>query len=183
MPKNALDNPLVLPILGLLVEQPRHAYAVFAELRRRYEYLDVRNATVYTLVGTLTEAGWIEAAGSREQATLKATRSGAAALAERVTAALREADLAGGPAFLTALAYLAILPREVAVGVLRGRVARLRAERQRVAEVIRGADLAEIYMIEAHFLVARLRHDADWLSRIAGRLESGALRWPHHSRT
>ena len=36
MPKSALDNPLILPILGLLVERPRHPYAVFAELRRRF---------------------------------------------------------------------------------------------------------------------------------------------------
>src|SRR3954449_8906196 len=102
MPKNALDNPLVLPILGLLIEQPRHAYAVFAELRRRYEYLDVLNATVYTLVRTLTEAGWIEADGTGRQSDLRATREGAVALAERVATQLRETDLTGGPAFMTA---------------------------------------------------------------------------------
>src|ERR1700730_18082051 len=34
----------------LLVERPRHSYAVFTELRRRYVYLHVRNATVYALL-------------------------------------------------------------------------------------------------------------------------------------
>jgi hypothetical protein len=167
VPKNALDNPLVLPILGLLVERPRHAYAV---------YLEVRNATVYTLLGTLTEAGWIEPTGT---ADLRTTRAGGAALADRVAAQLRDADLAGGPAFMTALAYLGILPRDLAVTVLRERVGRLRAERQRLAHAVRGADVAEIHMIEAHYLVARLRHDADWLARLAGRVESGTVTWPH----
>ncbi len=178
MPKNALDNPLVLPILGLLVEQPRHAYAVFAELRGRYEYLDVRNATVYTLLGTLTDAGWIESAGTGRQSTIRATRAGAAALADRVAAQLREADLAGGPAFMTALAYLGILSRDLAVTVLRERVGLLRAERQRLATAVRDAGVAELHMIEAHYLLARLRHDADWLTRVANRAESGALAWP-----
>ena len=70
MPKNALDNPLVLPILGLLVEQPRHAYAVFSEVRSRYGYLEVRNATVYTLLDRLTAEGWVA-----DRAGPSATRS------------------------------------------------------------------------------------------------------------
>ena len=81
MPKSALDNPLILPILGLLVERPRHPYAVFAGLRRRYPYLHVRNATVYTLLDTLKAVRWIEAREDAGHESLHATGSGAAALA------------------------------------------------------------------------------------------------------
>jgi len=183
VPKNALDNPLVLPILGLLVEQPRHAYAVFAELRRRYEYLDVRNATVYTLLGSLTEAGWIEAEGADRQSTVRATASGAAALADRVAAQLREADLTGGPAFMTAFAYLGILPRDLAAAVLRERVDRMRARQQALAQVIRDADTAEIHMIEVHYLTDRLDHDVAWLTRITDRVEAGDLAPPQPGTT
>jgi DNA-binding PadR family transcriptional regulator len=179
MPKNALDNPLVLPILGVLVEQPRHAYAVFAELRRRYGYLDVHNATVYTLLSSLSEVGWIDTDGTGRQSAVRVTRSGTAALADRVATQLRGADLAGGPAFMTALAYLGILPRDLALTVLRERVGRLKSERQRLADAVRTAAVTEIHMIEAHYLLARLSHDANWLSRIASRVESGDLAWPH----
>jgi DNA-binding PadR family transcriptional regulator len=183
VPKNALDNPLVLPILGLLVEQPRHAYAVFAELRHRYEYLDVRNATVYTLLGTLTEAGWIATDASGRQAELRTTRTGAAALADRVATQLRETDLTGGPAFMTALAYLGILPRDRAVAVLRERIDRIRTQRQLLAEAIRSADLPEVHMMEIHYLTARLSHDARWLTRTASRVEAGDLDWPSSAGT
>lgn len=181
MPKNALDNPLVLPILGLLVEQPRHAYAVFAELRRRYEYLDVRNATVYTLLETLAGAGWIEADDTGRQPGLHATGTGTAELSHRVATQLRETDLTGGPAFMTALAYLGILPRDRAVAVLRERVDRIRTQRQLLADVIRDADISEVHMIEIHYLTARLNHDAKWLTRTASRVEAGELGWPHAS--
>jgi DNA-binding PadR family transcriptional regulator len=179
VPKNALDNPLVLPILGLLIEQPRHAYAVFAELRRRYEYLGVRNATVYTLLETLTEAGWIEADDTGRQPGLHTTSKGTAELSHRVATQLRETDLTGGPAFMTALAYLGILPLDQAVAVLRERVDRIRTQRRLLADVIRDADLPEVHMIEIHYLTARLNHDAKWLTRIASRVEAGELDWPH----
>lgn len=57
----ATDSPLVLPLLGLLLEHPRHQYALLAELRDRYG-LRVRTGSVYTLVGSLRDAGWIEQA-------------------------------------------------------------------------------------------------------------------------
>lgn len=66
-------------ILGMLVERPRHPYAVFAGLRRRYPYLRVRNATVYTLLDTLKAVRWIEARDDAGHEALHATGSGAAA--------------------------------------------------------------------------------------------------------
>jgi DNA-binding PadR family transcriptional regulator len=112
LPKSALDNPLVLPILGLLVEQPRHSDAVFAELRRRYLYLQVRNATVYTLLETLTTVRWIEARQDGDHESWRTTGAGAAALSERVEAEVRSGDLTGGPSYMAALAYLSIMPSE-----------------------------------------------------------------------
>jgi DNA-binding PadR family transcriptional regulator len=110
VPKSALDNPLILPILGLLAERPRHPYAVFAELRRRYPYLQVRNATVYTLLETLRAHQWIEAGPGGDHDALRVTRGGAAALAERVEAEVRGGDLTGGASYMAALAYLSIMP-------------------------------------------------------------------------
>jgi DNA-binding PadR family transcriptional regulator len=178
VPKNALDNPLVLPILGLLVEQPRHPYAVYAELRRRYPYLHVRNATVYTLLTTLETTGWTRPHGGQDRESLTVTEAGAAALARQVRANLETGDLAGGQMFLAALAYLAILPPEVAADVLRTRADRVDEERAHLQETMSTTDALEIHMIEVQYLVNRLDHDATWLRKTAERIETTRLTWP-----
>ncbi|TJZ78596.1 hypothetical protein FCG67_11285 [Rhodococcus oryzae] len=177
MPKNALDNPLVLPILGLLVEQPRHAYALFRELTRRYEYLRVRNATVYTLLDRLTTEGWVTAASENDRAAIAVTEAGVAALAERVQQQLREADLTGGPTFVTALAYLGILQPAEAVTVLEKRVELIRGEVRELEQAAHDPAEPEVHMIEAQYLLSRLRHDVDWLEGTAQRIEAGELSW------
>ena len=136
VPKNALDNPLILPILGLLAEQPRHPYAVFAELRRRYPYLRVRNATVYTLLETLKAARWIETQEDGDREALRATGAGASALGERVDAEVRGGDITGGPSYMTALAYLSIMPPGRAALALDARAAAIAAEARRLQGVL-----------------------------------------------
>ena len=178
MPKSALDNPLVLPILGLLVEQPRHSYAVFAELRRRYLYLQVRNATVYTLLETLKAAHWIEARRDAEHEVLHTTGAGAEALAERVVDEIRSGDLTGGPSYLAALAYLSIMPLGRAAGTLEARATALADETQRIQATLDRAGAAEVHMIEVHYLLARLKHDREWLAATARRIRAGELTWP-----
>ncbi|MCX4098161.1 PadR family transcriptional regulator [Nocardia sp. alder85J] len=179
MPKNALDNPLVLPLLGLLVERPRHAYALFSELRQRYDYLRVRNATVYTLLERLTAEGWIAATEGDERATLTVTESGVATLADQVRRQIGTADPTGGPAFVTALAYLGILPREEAAELLTRRRKLVAAECRRLERILEDISGPEVHMIEAHYLLSRLRHDAGWLDRTARRIRNGDPPWPH----
>lgn len=177
MPTNALANPLVLPILGLLVEQPRHAYAVFAELRHRYEYLAVRNATVYTLLETLTATGWVEATAAGERPVLSTTAAGRAALADKVADQVAHSDLAGGPAFATALAYLGILSREEASRVLQERLLAIREKAETLRRIVDTAEVSELHMIEAHYLLERFDHDASWLERTAERIANGEISW------
>jgi DNA-binding PadR family transcriptional regulator len=183
VPKSALDNPLILPILGLLVEQPRHPYAVFAELRRRYPFLQVRNATVYTLIDSLKALGWIEARDAGEHETLHPTGAGAGALTERVEAEVRGGDLTGGPSSVAALAYLSIMPPERAAEALRARATAIGNEARRLQEALDGTEAAEIHMIEVHYLLSRLRHDMQWLTRTAQRIETGELAWRRAPRT
>ena len=178
MPKNALDNPLILPILGLLAEQPRHPYAVFAELRRRYPYLRVRNATVYTLLESLRAARWIETREDGDHDTLHATGAGAAALGERVDAEVRGGDLTGGPSYMAALAYLSIMPPRRAALALGARAAAVADEARRLQEALDAAGTPEARMIEVHYLLTRLQHDRQWLTATAHRIETGELAWP-----
>jgi DNA-binding PadR family transcriptional regulator len=168
VPQSALDNPLILPMLGLLAEQPRRPYAVFTELRRRYPYLRVRNATVYTLLDTLRGQGWAEPDGT-EPETLRITAAGAAALAERVEREIRGGDLTGGPSSTAALAYLSIMPPARAAAALRARGAAIAREARQLRRVLADTDGFEVHMIEVHYLLARLEHDRQWLGALADR--------------
>lgn len=178
MPTDALRNPLVLPILGLLVEAPRHPYAVFSELRDRYGYLRIRNATVYTLLNRLTEAGWVEPAEEGNDAALTPTKAGTEALAERVTRQIREAGYADGSTFATALAYIGILPAERARELLEERAAEIRAEIERLSQALASTDVPELHMIEVEYLLSSLRQDAAWLTETVRRISEGELSWP-----
>lgn len=180
MPTNALANPLVLPILGLLAERPRHAYALFSELRSRYAYLAVRNATVYTLLNTLVETGWLrprsDGAGRQE---FVLTAAGRRALADRVSHELQDGGLAERSAFLTALAYLAILPPDAAASALQHRADRIRQEETRLAHALEEASgIPELHMIEAHFYREQLYHERAWIDATIRRVRSADLAWP-----
>lgn len=180
MPSSALANPLVLPILGLLAEQPRHAYALFTELRTRYAYAGAANSTVYTLLRSLAEAGWLHTRPpSTGRPEFALTASGRRALAERVDHDLRGGGLADRTAFMTALAYLGILTPGAAAAALQSRADRIGREEERLAQALgAAAGISELHMIETHFYRSQLRHERAWLDTTIQRIGSRALAWP-----
>ncbi|MFI6210134.1 PadR family transcriptional regulator [Streptomyces sp. NPDC051041] len=180
MPTNALANPLVLPILGLAAEQPRHAYALFSELRSRYAYIGVRNSTVYTLLNTLVEAGWLRSEPTdTDRRTFQLTATGRHALAERVEHELRDGALGDRTAFMTALAYLGILAPNDAAAALQSRVDRIRQEEERVeAALDEAGSVPELHMIETHYYRDQLGHERSWLDATVRRIRSNTLAWP-----
>lgn len=181
MPQNALDNRLVLPMLGLLVEHPRHQYALLRDLRERYPFLQAKTSTVYTLVRSLARHRLVDlvaAAAGSERQQVRLTDAGFADFRERVENQLAESDPNIDPKFMIALAYVGVLGPERAAGLLRDRAARLRSDRLALTGSLDRADLQEVRMIEVHFLVSRLRHDAAWLAGLAERIDDGQLDWP-----
>lgn len=180
MPTHALANPLVLPILGLVAEQPRHAYALFSELRSRYAYIGARNSTVYTLLNTLVAAGWLRSKpkGSDREA-FHLTPAGRQALAERVEHELQNGDLGDRTAFMTALAYLGVLDPTDAAAALQGRVDRIHREEERLVGALDQAEsIPELHMIETHYYRDQLEHERSWLAATIHRIRSGSLPWP-----
>lgn len=175
MPLDATRNSLVLPILGLLVEQPAHAYEVTSRLEGRYPHLKTRRSSVVTLLKSLADGGLL-AAGTPEsvanrpaRTTYRPTDAGIALFRARV----REALTASVPAsadFLTAVAYLGILPAAEAIAVLRARAERLRRETPVIPP-----GLPEIQMIEVHYWLRVLDTEITWLTETAERLAGGDL--------
>jgi hypothetical protein len=61
---------------------------------------------------------------------------------------------------------------------LRARATAIGDEARRLQAALDGADTAEIQMIEVDYLLGRLRHDIQWLTSTAHRIETGELAWP-----
>ncbi|MBM2623831.1 helix-turn-helix transcriptional regulator [Actinoplanes sp. LDG1-06] len=175
MPLDAARNSLVLPILGLLVEEPAHAYEVTARLEARYPHLKIRRSSVVTLLKSLSEGGLLTAAAPERVANRPArtiyrpTDAGIDLFRARVREGLTEAAPASAD-FLTAVAYLGILPAVEAIAVLRARAERLRRETPVIPP-----GLPEIQMIEVHYWLRVLDTEISWLSETADRLAGGDL--------
>ncbi len=176
MPLDATRNSHVLPILGLLVEHPAHAYEIATRLRARYPLLKTRRSSVVTLLKSLSDGGLLvpgtpqSVANRPSRTTYRLTDAGISLFGSRVHEGLAEAPTASAD-FLTALAYLGILPTDEAVAVLRVRAERL----QRETPVI-PPDLPEIQMIEVHYWLRVLATEITWLNETADRLARGDLK-------
>lgn len=134
--------------------------------------------SVYGLLGTLGELRWTEAREDGDHGALRLTGAGSAALAERVEGEIHGGDLTGGPSYMTALAYLSIMPAGRAAQALRTHAAAVADEAARLEEVLERAGGSEVHMIEVHYLITRLKHDGQWLTATARRIEAGELAWP-----
>lgn len=178
MPTNALTNPLVLPILGLLTEGPLHGYGLYTALRDRYENLSVRRSTVYTLLDRLAEAGWVELSEEPPPCPFTITTGGSRALADGVARQIVEARLGPSEPFLTAVAYLGILTPDQAGDLLSRRAELTRDRIARLEQALATRPVRELHMLEVHYLISTLRHDAEWLERTTHRINDGDLPWP-----
>ena len=170
MPLDASRNSLVLPILGLLVEQPAHAYDLAGRLRERCGQLTVTRSTVATLLKSLARAGFVEArqpgrVGNRPPRTVyEATEAGVACFREKVESGLRDSPAASAD-FVLAVGHVGALAAERTVTILEERVRRLTAT---PGEAPGGGVLAAGYWRD---IVAA---EIAWITGLTGQVRAGA---------
>ncbi|MER5701735.1 helix-turn-helix transcriptional regulator [Micromonospora sp. NPDC002296] len=181
MPTNASRNTLVLPLLGLLVEQPSHAYDVATRLCGRYGHLSVTRSTVTSLLKALERADLVaarapERVGNRPPRTVyEVTEAGLADFSRRVVEGLSDAQVAS-PDFIMAVAYLGILPAGDAAAILDDRAARLG---QRLTDLRQEpAGVPEAYMLEVAYWRNVVAAEAGWIRILAARIRSRDIDWP-----
>lgn len=183
MPLRATDNPLVLPLLGLLLEQPRHQYALLTDLRERYGRR-VRTSSVYTLVGSLREAGWIDRADPESTGeppgpvAFRVTSAGQAEVKRRVVADLTDTDPTSSARFVTALAYIGILDRATAISTLTARIEALAQRAVEWEQSVETSGIPAIFMVEVAFVASQTRHDIAWLERFIAQAADPDYPWP-----
>jgi DNA-binding PadR family transcriptional regulator len=188
MPRRALDNPLVLAILGLLLERPMHPYDLLMELRQRSEHQAavITRGSVYDIVAALATAGWVtETArlrqGNRPERTVYAlTDPGREELVRRLDGEIRNPRRDFTP-FLGAIAYLGALGPTGAVDALTERAQRLRdrttGDEQRLAEAL-GQGVPRLYVIEAEFAASLAHAELAWIDSTLEEIRTGGLTWP-----
>jgi DNA-binding PadR family transcriptional regulator len=187
MPRDALANPVVVPVLGALLERPMHAYQLGTTLRERG--VPANRGSLYDTLDALTRAGWVAAQeseqdGSRPQRTPYAlTDAGLDELRGRLDQQIRT-PRREFPEFLGAVSHLGVLGPAGAKDALRERAARLA---ERIAEIRRRLDEAltatgRLFVIEAEYAIHIDQSELTWVLALVTEIDNGELTWPGKTR-
>ena len=188
MPRRALDNPIVLAVLGLLLEQPMHPYQMLSELRERSDShaAAMTRGTLYNTVAAMTDAGWVaaqgqERAGNRPERTVyELTQPGREELVRRLDSQIRNPQREFSQ-FLGAVSHVGALGPDGAVEALTERAGRLRQrtaeDERRLAEALAGG-VPRLFVIEAEYALSLARAEAEWIDAAVEDIRAGTLAWP-----
>ena len=188
MPRRALDNPLVLAVLGFLLEHPAHPYQMLTDLRARdaNRAAAINRGTLYDIVEALVAAGWIapqgtERSGNRPERTAYAlTDAGHGELVRRLDSQVRT-PRREFTQFLGAVAHLGALGPIGAVEALTERgqrlSARIAADERDLAEVL-ASGVPRLHAIEAEYALCQARAELAWIDTVVDDIRAGSLIWP-----
>ncbi len=180
MPTNALRSKLSLPTLGLLLEQSDHPYGLTSRLNDRYRHLHASRSSITTLAKSLADSQLVtprkpERVGSRPPKTIyDLTEVGIAHMRHRVEDVIRTTPAMDAD-FVTALAYIGLLSKELAEDVLDERIRRIQQEIDELSDT--PTDVAEIKMIEVDYWLRMLASETTWLDQLRDRIRSGRIEW------
>lgn len=193
-----LSNPLALAVLALLFERPMHPYEMAATLksRHKHESIKLRYGSLYTVIESLIERGWISAAetsrdGRRPERTVYAlTAAGLDELQDWMRELIGE-PAKDFPQFEAGLCLLPVLPPDEAVTLLRCRAVRLSgqyAQLETQLAHIAGQDLSAIavdeklppqlagqkfppiFVVEGEFRLAMIKAELDFVNELVRRI-------------
>ncbi|QSE90522.1 helix-turn-helix transcriptional regulator [Rhodococcus pseudokoreensis] len=188
MPGRVLDNPLVLPVLGLLLESPMHPYQLEITLRERSEdgQWPLNRGSLNNVVAALAAAGWIEEheraqrEGRPARTVYALTDAGRAELVSRLDVQIRSAAREFSP-FFAAISYLGALGREGAVAALTERAqrltARIESDQAKYTRAL-GDGVPALFVVEADYALHAARAELDWIASTIAGIRDGRLAWP-----
>ncbi|GCE37367.1 transcriptional regulator, PadR family [Rhodococcus wratislaviensis] len=191
MPGRVLDNPLVLPVLGLLLESPMHPYQMEVTLRERSEegQWPLNRGSLNNVVAALAAAGWIEEheraqrEGRPARTVYALTDAGRTELVSRLDVQIRSAAREFSP-FFAAISYLGALGREGAVDALTERAqrltARIESDQAKLTRAL-GDGAPALFVVEADYALHAARAELDWIASTIASIRDGSLVWPNRS--
>jgi DNA-binding PadR family transcriptional regulator len=178
-----VQSPLALVLLGLLAEEPMHAYRMRHLIRQRGKDTVVnvaRSNSVYQTIDRLRRSGLIRVRtttrgeGRPDRTIYEITAEGKSTLREWLATTL-STPAREFPEFPAALATMsAATPGEVT----RALTARAAALTQRIGELSGNTDdLPRLFLIEDEYAVAMARAELRWVRGLIADLESKELFW------
>jgi len=189
MPANTLDNPHLIPVLGLLAESPAHVYQIASTLSQE-RGIPVSRASIGRLMEAMQREGWVaplrtEQSGNRPVRTVyHITGKGWAALARQVNQYIRNPEVHISH-FIGALSYLGAVKPGTAIDALHQRIKRLKEtsrqlEQDRISAT-QSQGITRLHLIEIEYVVHQIGSEIHWLDSLANEITSGSITWPTHA--
>jgi DNA-binding PadR family transcriptional regulator len=184
--KRKVSNPLALAVMALLYERPMHAYEMVTLMRERgkHESVRLRYSSLYSVVSALEREGLIVPRetvrkGRRPERTVyEITGAGRDEFLTWLRELLRE-PVKEFTQFAAGLSFLAALPPEEAVALLKERVRRLDVEtgemRSRLDAAMEQLNLPRLFLVEAEHELMLREAELGWVRGIVEEIETGAL--------
>jgi DNA-binding PadR family transcriptional regulator len=184
MKRRKLGNPLALAVLVTLWQKPMHPYEIAQTLRSQGKdaTTKIKYGSLYTVVQNLQKHGFVEVAdveraGNRPERTVYGLTD-----AGREEAADWLSDLLAVPAkefpiFETALSFLAVLPPDDVVRLLRERLKNLEVEAVsgRAALEKLYETLPRLFLVEVEYQVHMVEAQTEWVRGFLQEIETGSL--------
>ena len=184
--KRKVSNPLALAVMALLYERPMHAYEMVTLMRERgkHESGRLRYSSLYSVVSALEREGLIVPRetvrkGRRPERTVyEITGAGRDEFLTWLRELLRE-PVKEFTQFAAGLSFLAALPPEEAVALLKERVRRLDVEtgemRSRLDAAMEQLNLPRLFLVEAEHELMLREAELGWVRGLVEEIETGAL--------
>jgi DNA-binding PadR family transcriptional regulator len=184
--KRKVSNPLALAVMALLYERPMHAYEMVTLMRERgkHESVRLRYSSLYSVVGALEREGLIVPRetvreGRRPERTVyEITGAGREEFLTWLRELLRE-PVKEYTQFAAGLSFLAALPPEEAVALLKERVRRLESEneemRSRLDTAMEKWNLPRLFLVESEHELMLREAELGWVRGIVEEIEAGKL--------
>ena len=184
--KRKVSNPLALAVMALLYERPMHPYEMVSLMRERgkHESVRLRYSSLYSVVGALEREGLIVPRetvreGRRPERTVyEITGAGREEFLTWLRQLLRE-PVKEYTQFAAGLSFLAALPPEEAVALLKERVLRLEEEteemRSRLDSAMEQFNLPRLFLVESEHELTLREAELGWVRGLVEEIEIGAL--------
>src|SRR5215211_2994179 len=184
--KRKVSNPLALAVMALLYERPMHAYEMVTLMRERgkHESVRLRYSSLYSVVGALEREGLIVPRetireGRRPERTVyEITAAGREEFLTWLRELLRE-PVKEYTQFAAGLSFLAALPPEEAVALLKERVLRLEEEteemRSHLDAAVEQLNLPRLFLVESEHELMLREAELVWVRGLVEEIETGAL--------
>jgi DNA-binding PadR family transcriptional regulator len=185
--RRKVGNLLALAVLSYLTQKPMHPYELGRTLREHGDARSIKfnHGSLYMVVHQLERAGYVveqetTRAGGRPERTVYAVTDAGRKEQQDWLRELVEMPQHEYPQFVAALAFIAALPPEDAVELLRRRLRRLATQRTEIRGLVDttlAAGVHPLFLVEEDFRLALLDTESEFIERFIEQITHPQTGW------